>query len=126
MNILVVVTQSPYKHSRESSPESSLTNTARRFVVAATRAGHQIPAVFFHLDGVRNVIDPTGPGENARTSSGKWRALAANDTELLLCSSSVTKLFTPDAEMVVPEGFSVAGLVRMWDIAGQCERVVTF
>jgi sulfur relay (sulfurtransferase) complex TusBCD TusD component (DsrE family) len=119
VNILVVVTQNPQGDSCESSPESSSAGAAKRFVAAANRTGHKVPAVFFQLEGVQNALD----------SGGQWKELAKNDTELLICSSSFRKIATEMAFGIdggAPQGFEIAGLVRMWDIARQCDRVVTF
>ena len=49
MKILVIVNESPWG--------SSLASTALRFVHAACAAGHEVPAVFFHNDGVYNALE---------------------------------------------------------------------
>lgn len=117
MNIIVMVTSSPWG--------SSLSATALRFVDAACTAGHDVPAVYFRGDGVYNMLDGPMSDDSLPSMKQAWTKLAArHGIEILLCSS--------DTARRIPENCfgggaaTQAGLARWWQLAAECERMVSF
>ena len=119
MKILVIVTECPQ--------ESSLAATALRFVKAAGESGHAVPAVFFHNEGVLNAMENFVSNEGLPSLSQDWQDISSKqDTVMLVCSAALARRSDNDRIVELPDNFEPAGLPRMWDIAGQCDRVVTF
>jgi sulfur relay protein TusD/DsrE len=125
MKFLVIVTENPQ--------ESSLAATALRFVKAAGESGHEVPAVFFHNEGVFNAVDNFvsnhwhASNEGFPSLSQDWQETSIkHDTRMLVCSAAFARRTDNDRVAVLPDIFEPAGLPLMWDIAGQCDRVVTF
>jgi tRNA 2-thiouridine synthesizing protein D len=118
MRILVIVGSSPWGSSRPSA--------ALRFVRAAVAVGEQVPAVFFHDDGVYNAV-PGGLSDDGLTSpQAGWRSLAADfGVDLLLCPAAVGRRLPADA-IGTAAPFHEQGLGRLLELLFECDRVVRF
>lgn len=117
MKIIVMVNASPWG--------SSLSTTALRFVEAAGCAGHDISAVYFRGDGIYNMLEGALSDDSLPPLKQAWTDLAERlGFELLLCSS--------DCARRVPVAVfdntvaSRAGLARWWQLADECDRMVSF
>jgi sulfur relay protein TusD/DsrE len=119
MKFLVIVTENPQ--------ESSLAATALRFVKAAGESGHEVPAVFFHIEGVFNAMDNFVPNHGLPSLSQGWQETSSKqDTRMLVCSAAFARRTDTARVVDLPDIFEPAGLPLMWNIAGECDRVVTF
>lgn len=112
-----MVTASPWGSSHSA--------TALRFVDAACAAGHQVPAVYFRGDGIYNLIEGPMSDDSRPSMKTAWTELAGrHGIELLLCSSDASRR-VPD-ELAEDSGAARAGLARWWQMAGACDRMVSF
>lgn len=119
MKFLVIVTENPQ--------ESSLAATALRFVKAAGESGHEVPAVFFHIEGVFNAMDNFVSNHGLPSLSQGWQETSSKqDTRMLVCSAAFARRIDTARVVDLPDIFEPAGLPLMWNIAGECDRVVTF
>ena len=119
MDILVIVNESPWG--------SSLATAALRFVRAAQHAGKRVAAVFFHGDGIYNALPGRASDDGLPSPVQDWCELAGQgNTELLLCSAASARRLAQSVVNDLPVEFREAGLVEMWDLAGRCDRIVTF
>ena len=119
MDILVIVNESPWG--------SSLATAALRFVRAAQHAGKEVAAVFFHGDGIYNALPGRVSDDGLPCAVQDWCELAGQgETELLLCSASSARRLAQSIVNELPGEFRESGLVRMWELAGRCDCVVTF
>ena len=124
MDIFVIVNESPWG--------SSLAGTAQRFVEAALQNGCSIPAVFFQNDGVYNALPGLAADDGLPSPFEGWIRLSDDHgVQLLLCSAAIARRLDRQARNAIavdePGGsFHEAGLARMWDLAADCDRVVTF
>lgn len=129
MNILVIVTTSPWG--------SSLGSTALRFVEAALAAGDEVPVIFFHEDGVYQSQKGAISDGGLPDPSLAWKAFAGRaGTRLLLCQASTRRRLQEGDQSSQESGqtepgeegqqFSEAGLVELLDLASTADRVITF
>jgi sulfur relay (sulfurtransferase) complex TusBCD TusD component (DsrE family) len=114
MKLLVIVTTSPWA--------GSLAGASLRFVRAAREQGHEVPAVYFREEGVYHAIRGRMADSGTERPSDAWIALAGEDTQLLLCSAASSRRLDSSTD----SAFREAGLARMWALAAECDRVVTF
>jgi tRNA 2-thiouridine synthesizing protein D len=119
MDILVIVNESPWG--------SSLAGTAQRFIRAALDAGHRVPAVFFQNDGVYNALGGRAADDGLPSPFTGWCELGRRSgVQLLLCSAASARRLEQSQVDQLPAGFREAGLARMWELAVDCDRLVTF
>lgn len=117
MNIIVMVNSSPWG--------SSLSATALRFVEAASDAGQQVIAVYFRGDGVYNLIEGNMSDDSMPSMKTAWTQLARqHGIELLLCSADTARRLP--ARAVQDTGTTQAGLAHWWQLAAECDRMVSF
>lgn len=115
MKLFVIINESPWGRS--------LSSAALRFVRAARDQGHSVPAVYFRDDGVYHALRGRMADSGHEHPADAWAVAAGSDTELLLCSSAVARRFDGSLDT---GPFREAGLARMWALALECDRVVTF
>lgn len=119
MDILVIVTESPWGSSRG--------NAARRLVRAAWAGGDRVPAVFFRNDGVYHALPGRASDDGLATPGETWSVLGRETgMDLLICAAASARRFPPGVSAGMAEGFTEAGLARMWELAAACDRVVSF
>lgn len=119
MKLFVIVNESPWG--------SSLASSALRFVSAVVKSGNQVPAVFFHNDGVYNALPGRLSDDGMASPVTQWCQLAnEHSIDMLLCSAAAARRFPADFAKILPTPFTEAGLAQMWVRAGLCDRVVSF
>ncbi len=125
MDILVIVNQGPRPNGEAGDFSPAM--TALRFVRAALKAGHKVPAVFFQGEGINNAIERIEPGDHLQPAPNLWQQVTEHHhIDLLLCSAAVARRLDKETAAKIKKSFCHAGLATMWDIAGRCDRVVTF
>jgi sulfur relay protein TusD/DsrE len=119
MDILLIVNESPWG--------SSLATTAMRFVQAAHQAGNRVIAIFFNNDGIYNAQRGNMSDDGLISPADRWCEIGREkNTPLLLCPAATARRFDQAIIDKLPKEFRQAGLVEMWAIAQDCDRVVTF
>ena len=114
MKILVIVNESPWG--------GTLGVTALRLVRALVEEGEQLCAVFFRGDGVYQAQAGREQDAGSPCLSEAWKQISRDsDIPLLICSSDSQRRFgqAPD------KSFKEAGLVKMMELMGSSDRVVS-
>ena len=119
MDIMVIVNESPWG--------SSIASTAMRFVQAAHLAGNRVVAIFFKNDGIYNAQSGSMSDDGLISPANGWCEIGREkSTPLLLCPAASARRFDQALIDKLPKEFRQAGLLEMWAIAQDCDRVVTF
>ncbi len=119
MNCLLIVNESPWG--------SGLALAAFRFARAAHERGLEVAAVFFREDGVYNALPGRASDAGTPNLADAWRDLAhRSGARLLVCRSSADRRLCEDPPTIFPAPFEVSGLTVMFEVALDCDRLVSF
>ena len=104
-------------------PESRRTAAALRFAQALVASRHELLAVFFNQDGVRQAVPVSEVDAGGEISQQCWRQLAGNGGfPLLVCRAAWARR----SSAALPGGWQASGLAEFADLTEQADRLVTF
>ncbi|MEM7195089.1 MAG: sulfurtransferase complex subunit TusD [Pseudomonadota bacterium] len=128
MKFAVLVNEGPYTHQASDS--------AYHFAKAVLRQGHEVLRVFFYHDGVNNSTRLTTPPQDDRNITQRWTDLASDhNIDLAVCVAAAQRRGIVDSAEArrnekdtdnIAEGFRIAGLGQLIDMAVKADRLVTF
>ena len=117
MQFGILVNEGPYQHQASDS--------AYHFAVAALQQGHEVPRVFFYMDGVYNANHLQEPQQDDRNLVRRWSELAEqNGIDLVVCVAAALRRGIKE-ESLAP-GFRISGLGQLVEAGIQTDRLVTF
>lgn len=117
MRFAILVNEGPYQHEAADS--------AYHFAAAALAQGHEVPRVFFYMDGVYNANRLQEPQQDDRNIVRRWSELAeAHGTDLVVCVAAALRRGVK--EEILGAGFRISGLGQLVEVGIQADRLVTF
>jgi len=128
MKFAIQVNSGPYQHQASDS--------AYQFARAVLDAGHEIVRVFFYHDGVNVATRLATPPQDERNLSELWGRLATESgVELVVCVAAAQRRGIVDGREQhrhgkdsdnIANGFVIAGLGQLIDMALSADRLVVF
>ncbi len=117
MQFGILVNEGPYQHQASDS--------AYHFAAAALEQGHEVPRVFFYMDGVHNGNRLQEPQQDDRNLVRRWSELAeAHGIDLVVCVAAALRRGVKDE--ILASGFRISGLGQLVEAGIQTDRLVTF
>ena len=117
MKFGILVNEGPYQHQASDS--------AYLFAKAALEMGHEVPRVFFYMDGVNNANNLQEPQQDDRNVVQRWSELAeSHGVDLVVCVAAALRRGIKD-EILAP-GFRISGLGQLVEIGIEADRLLTF
>ncbi len=117
MRFGILINEGPYQHQASDS--------AYLFTKAALEEGHEVPRIFFYMDGVNNATRLQEPQQDDRNIVRRWSQLAeTHGIDLVVCVAAALRRGIKD-EVLAP-GFRISGLGQLVEIGIQADRLVTF
>lgn len=110
--------------------------TAYHFVLAALNKGHQVPRIFFYMDGVHNGSAFITAPQDETQMVERWSSLAAKyDIDLVLCIAAAQRRGLVDAGEAarhsksgsnLAAGFRLSGLGQLMEMSIESDRLMVF
>lgn len=105
----------------------TLALAALRFHDQVVAEGDRVAAVFFQNDGIYNALPAANTDPGTPDLATAWMAAGKNSgARLLLCSAALERRCSRELQAHIPDAFQAAGLGTFIELAGSCDRLVTF